>query len=232
MRRGRAVASLFVVLVAVVLCGCGIGGPEEQDPRLPSPDARGIEELEDQSAPIYWLGRSFRGLPLSGVEISPAAVVVAYGVPKCGGNSFDGRYCEYPVTISSGEERGNPFFPPAGRWKVCIDHVESALLISACRRRQVAGVLYSGGFRPGSASGLAVRLESRKATLGIQELAVHLRLANPVQMEELGRVPDRDHPLPPPAPISCPALRFVVRWWTRMVEKEFGPNPNCRPYGS
>jgi hypothetical protein len=114
MRGAAAIGGLFVVLVAAVLCGCGIGGPEEQDPRLPSPDARGIEELEDQSAPIYWLGKSFRGLPLSGVEISPTAIVVAYGMPRCRGDSFDWRYCEYPVTISSGENGATPSFPRRG----------------------------------------------------------------------------------------------------------------------
>lgn len=226
--------SLAVLAVTVLLAvtGCSLG--EKADPgTYPRPSVEVLDELRERHEPIYWLGHSFRGLALTGVETSEEGTVLAYGKPACRPADLEyGSSCDYPVVITSGEMRPNPFLPPAGRERVCIDHVQGAVLVRSCGSYSWA-TLYSGAYEPGASGGFAAHIQTDyRGDLDVLEVGRHLRTINGRMLIKVKRIPDLAHQLPPPGPISCPSLRFIVRWWTRIVEREFGPNPNCRPYGS
>jgi hypothetical protein len=226
------IVGVVAVLATVALAGCALG--EKADPgTYPQPSAEVLDELRERYEPIYWLGDSFRGLGLTGVEVTEPGVVMAYGKPICRRNDLEyGSSCGYPIVITSGESRGNPFLPPAGRRHVCFDHAQGALLIRNCANYSQA-TLYSGAYEPGASGGFAAYLQAGdRGELDVREVARHLKTINGRLLIKVKRIPDLAHQLPPPGPISCPSLRFIVRWWTQMVEREFGPNPRCRPYGS
>jgi hypothetical protein len=99
-RRGAARAATCAVALAVALAGCG-----DTLQARPIPHNT-LETLLAAPYPVYWLGRSFRGLALSEATHDPSgAFTVQYGACKQGGQGT----CLPPLRLVTSPD--NSFIP-------------------------------------------------------------------------------------------------------------------------
>jgi hypothetical protein len=233
MRHGVLKPILLGVLCALAMAiagGCAWETvPDESEGARPSADT--LDELRDAGRynPIYWLGDEFAGLEISGAAVSDGNAWVSYGKRSCD----PGSGCmAFPIEIVSTTGWPNPYLPPAKRAYTCFEHVRSAVLIEDCRNtRHPAsqwGALHTGPSPRDARSGFG---NSNLVTLSISG---SIGPDNNLTIADLARriypitsSPQRPGPLPPPEPVPCPRLEYLVRWWVVANLREIGPNPNC-----
>lgn len=218
---------MLASIAAFLLAGCGWGESDRYDEGS-RPSAETFEELREESArdPIYWLGDSFEGLAISGAELTDEGAWVSYGKRYCD----PGSGCSsFPIEIATSSGWPKPYVPPTGREHTCFDRIRSAVLITDCRDRQrrvsQRGDLYSGPppeypWWPAARVALSVsgRFGSGRHP-GVADLA---RKIYPIHSRStIAR------PFPPPDPVPCPRLEYLVRWWVEANIREFGRNPHC-----
>lgn len=218
---------LAAVVAMLALGACGSGSEESEGER---PSAETLEELREASRynSIYWLGEEFKGLEISGAELGDEGAWVSYGKRSCD----PGSGClAFPIQISSTPGWPNPYLPPAERLFTCFQSVRNGVLIADCRNHR----------HPGSQWGqLHVGPSPLDAKSGFGNANfVSISIAGPIgggyedSIEDLARQiypidsSRRLRPFPPPGPVPCPRLEYLVRWWIEANVRAMGANPEC-----
>ncbi len=220
----RSAAAIFTVIAMLMLAGCAWSGSEEEDEGS-RPSAETFDELRERSSgnPVYWLGDSFQGLEISGAELTDEGAWVSYGKRSCGVGS---GCTAFPIRIYTGSGWPTPYMPPAGREHTCFERIGGAVLISDCRNRNHPasqwGDLYTGPPPVSPSSRITLSISGPIGggyDVGIADIA---RRIHPIHVSS-----PKPRRLPPPTPVPCPRLEYMVRWWVVANVEEFGPNPHC-----
>lgn len=226
---GRILTLLAALLTAVALGGCGLES-EFDESEGERPSAATLDELRESSRfnPIYWLGETFEGLEISGAELGEEGAWVSYGQRSCD----TGSGCTaFPIQISSSPGWPRDYLPPAKRRYTCFERIRGGVLVEDCRNHRHAasqwGRLHVGPSGLDDREGFG---NSNYVTLSIAGPiggGYGLRVADLVRqiypIDSGGKL----SPFPPPDPVPCPRLEYLVRWWVVANVREMGPNPHC-----
>jgi hypothetical protein len=95
------------------------------------------------------------------------------------------------------------------------------VLIQDCRNERHPAVQSADLYTGGQYRGVYLGIDRYVPGLTVEELARQV-----VPIEDESGVPRR---LPPPRPIPCESLEYLVHWWVQMVREELGTLPASCP---